>query len=269
MRKTEGNAAKISATLMYFVMLFMNMSAALFPITGLKTQDVSAKYETLFAPAGLTFSIWSVIYLLLALFLIYQWFSKDSSGVLADQRLMKGLNTWFLASSILNIVWLLTWQYEWLKTSVVLMFGLLASLIYINHLLKKISLTKKEYVCIRLPFSVYFGWITVATIANVSSMLVKENIPLFMNDPVFWTIAILLVGVVIAGATIVDNHDIAYGVTVLWAYLGILMKHEAADGWNQAYPTIITTTIVCLVLLIIACLFVAIRNLRKRRRAFV
>jgi hypothetical protein len=270
METVKGKQSKLAATILFIIMLFVNMSAALFPINGMKTQDISAKYETLFAPAGLTFSIWSVIYLLLAAFLVYEWFFKPhATTVLADRPLLDKLNKLFFISSVLNCLWLFTWQFEYLLVSTVLMLGLLAVLAYINQVLKTVTMDKKEYFFIRLPFSIYFGWITVATIANISATIVQKDISLFMNDPVFWTIAVLIVGVVIAISVIIDNHNIAYGLAVLWGYLGVLLKHESATGWDRAYPTIILTTIICLILLIVACIFVAIRNLKRRKKALL
>ncbi|MGK0550509.1 tryptophan-rich sensory protein [Enterococcus faecalis] len=270
MEKQTGNQSRLWATILFVIMLVVNMSAALFPINGMKTQDISQKYETLFAPAGVTFAIWSVIYLLLAAFLVYQWMAKARvSAVITNRQLLNKVNWAFSISSILNCLWLFTWQFEYLLISTILMLGLVGSLFYLNYLLRTIPFDKKEYVLIRLPFSVYFGWITVATIANISATIVQQEIPLFMKDQPFWTNAALVIGLVVAVSIIIDNRNIAYGLAVIWGYLGVLLKHESASGWDQRYPSIITTTIISLILLVIACIFVAVRNMKRRKKALI
>lgn len=255
MTKSNSLGTKLLITIIYFVMIAVNAAAVLLPLNGMTTEEVSDTYPNLFAPAGLTFSIWSVIYLGLAGFVVYQWFKPTKQSVLNDLQVRRKLSLLFISSSILNSVWLLAWQYLQIDLSVVIMLALLIVLIYTNHMLTKASLTKKDYFFIRLPFSIYFGWITIATIANITAFLVDKNIAVLQNNQVMWTIIILIVGLVIIATTIIRNQDIAYGLATLWAYYGILLKHQALDGWAGAYPEIITTVVICLGILAILCLY--------------
>ncbi|ALS38206.1 hypothetical protein ABID30_000099 [Enterococcus rotai] len=255
MTKSNSLGTKLLITIIYFVMIAVNAAAVLLPLNGMTTEEVSDTYPNLFAPAGLTFSIWSVIYLGLAGFVVYQWFKPANQSVLNDLQVRRKLSLLFIISSILNSVWLLAWQYLQIDLSVVIMLALLIVLIYTNHMLTNASLTKKDYFFIRLPFSIYFGWITIATIANITAFLVDKNIAVLQNNQVLWTMIILIVGLVIIAATIIRNQDIAYGLATLWAYYGILLKHQALDGWAEAYPEIITTVVICLVILAILCLY--------------
>ncbi|OJG75957.1 hypothetical protein RV12_GL000296 [Enterococcus quebecensis] len=247
-------------------MLGTNAAAVLLPLNGMTTEEVSDTYSNLFAPAGLTFTIWSLIYLLLAVFVVYQWLAPTGKSILSDQKISGQLRILFILSSILNSAWLFAWQYLQIDLSVLIMLGLLITLIYINQVLAKASLNKKESIFVRLPFSVYFGWITIATIANITAFFVDKNIDFFQNNQILWTVIILAVGVFIVSWTIIHNQDVAYGLVALWAYFGILLKHQSVDGWNQKYPMIITTVIVCLVILVVVCvyeLFLQIKNKKK------
>lgn len=265
MNTTQSLWSKLLVTIIYVVMLGTNAAAVLLPLNGMTTKEVSDSYPNLFAPAGLTFAIWSVIYLLLGGFVIYQWFKPAERSILADQKNGRKLRNLFIVSSILNSVWLLAWQYLYIDLSVVIMLALLIVLIYMNRMLANATLTKKDSIFLRLPFSVYFGWITIATIANITAFLVDKNSKFLQNNQVLWTVIILIMGLMIISITIIRNHDIAYGLATLWAYYGILNKHQAADGWNGAYPVIITTVSICLVILAIICIYEMVLFFKRKK----
>ncbi|MFD2305795.1 tryptophan-rich sensory protein [Enterococcus termitis] len=264
MNEMKTNMSKWLIPIIYVIMIAVNAAAVLLPLNGMTTQEVSDSYPNLFAPAGLTFSIWSVIYLLLAGFVIYQWRQPKSTSILADKTSAQKIRWVFLISSILNSVWLVAWQYLYINTSVVIMLGLLATLIYCNRLLAKANLNTMDYFLVRLPFSVYFGWITIATIANITAFLVDKKIDFLQDNQPIWTVIILIVGVLIISATIIRNRDFAYGLATIWAYYGILNKHQAQDGWNDAYPMIITTVMICLAVIALVCLYDLFLRFKKK-----
>ncbi|MEI5995528.1 tryptophan-rich sensory protein [Candidatus Enterococcus mansonii] len=267
MDKNQSIMSKWVVTIIYFLMIGTNAAAVLLPLNGLTTQEVSDSYPNLFAPAGLTFSIWSVIYLLLGGFVVYQWIQPSNQSILSNQKERNKIRRVFIVSSVLNSVWLFAWQYLQIDLSVVIMLGLLIVLIYINQLLSKEILTKKDFIFIRLPFSVYFGWITIATIANITAFFVDKKIAFLQNNQEFWTISILIVGLVIIGATIIRNRNIAYGLATLWAYYGILVKHQSVDGWNNQYPAIIMTVLICLVVIALVCVYELVFQLKHKKKA--
>lgn len=233
----------------YILMITVNALANILPINGQTTGEVSAKYDNLFAPAGFTFSIWSVIYLLLGLHVLYQlgFFHKQLKPSIVP--LVTKVGICFSISSILNTLWILAWHYEKLLLSVILMIGLLLCLIYINKLTVGASLSFKESFFIKLPFSVYFGWITVATIANITAFLVSIDWNGFGLSEVAWTIIILLIGTGIGTATLLRFRNPAYGLALLWAYFGIYSKHTSESGFNNQYPAIVMTTVFCMIIL--------------------
>lgn len=243
---------KIAVVVTYLIMIAVNAMANILPINGIDTGAVSDSYPNLFAPAGLTFSIWGIIYLLLAAFTIYQYgfFQGDKSKVKTE--LLGKVGIVFSVSSVVNAAWIFSWHYRMIGLSVILMLVILLSLIYINQLILKEKLDQKEKLFIRMPFSVYFGWITVATIANVTTLLVDLGWNGFGIPESAWTILIILVGLAIGAVTMIRNHDIAYGLVIIWAYAGILIKHMSQNGFAGQYPSIITTVIASIVLMGVA-----------------
>ena len=239
-------AIKILAGLTYIAMVTVNFMANSLPINNRSTGVISDAYPNLFAPAGLTFSIWGLIYLLLAGYVIYQFVPFDKK----NEELLKKINILFIATSLANISWIFAWHYDFIGLSVIIMAILLTLLIKIADILRIQQLTKLEKLIISTPFSIYFGWITVATIANVTVFLVSIGWNRFDIAEFVWTIIILCVGALIGILRIRKDQNIAYGAVLIWAYLGILLKHVSADGFNGQYPSIIASVIVCLLLFI-------------------
>lgn len=265
MSKQESSIMKWMVSIAYVVMLGTNAAAILLPLNGMTTQEVSDAYPNLFAPAGLTFAVWSVIYLLLAGFVIYQWLRPSRSSIMNEPSLSKKIRVLFIVSSILNSVWLFAWQYLQIDLSVVIMLGLLIILISINRLLVKDALTIKDRIFVRLPFSIYFGWITIATIANITAFFVDKQIDFLQNNQPMWTVIILIVGLLIICATIISNRNIAYGCVTIWAYYGILFKHQAQDGWNGAYPMIILTVMGCIAVIVLVCVYESMQEFKRKK----
>lgn len=251
---------KIFVALTYVVMIVVNYLANALPINNIDTGAVSDLYPNLFAPAGITFSIWGLIYLLLGLYVLYQFgvFSKIN---LKNKNLLNKIGIYFIISSIANALWIFSWHYGLLYLSVLLMATILLCLIKINLLLRKNK--SKEFLFLNLPFSIYFGWITVATIANITILLVNLGWNGFGISDSIWTIVILLVGSVIGILTSLKNKDVAYISVFIWAYIGIIIKHTSSVGFNNQYPEIITAASICIVLFLTTIGFI-LYNKRKK-----
>lgn len=232
---------RIFALLAYIAMIVVNFLATSLPINNRGTGEISDAYSNLFAPAGITFSIWGLIYLLLAIYVIYQFKSKNGG-------LLKKINILFIITSIANILWIFAWHYDYIGLSLALMLVLLIGLIKIADTLRSNELTAEERKFIGIPFSVYFGWITVATIANVTVFLVSINWGGFGIAEFIWTSIILLIGATIGILRMNKDKSVAYGLVLVWAYLGILLKHLSNDGFAGQYTVVITTVIICLAL---------------------
>jgi len=230
----------------YVAMVAINALANILPINGVNTGQVSDSYPNLFAPAGITFAIWGVIYLLLAMYTIYQFGFFGSVRDTASQRLMSSIGLLFSITSVANGAWIFAWHYRAIAATMVLMLILLVCLAAINLMLRKKQLTMKERFFIRLPFSVYFGWITVATIANTVAFLVDAGWDGFGIPDTAWAVFIIATGMVIGTVTMLVNKDVAYGLVLIWAYAGIMLKHVSAQGFAGEYISVIITVAVCL-----------------------
>lgn len=195
-------------------------------IGGQQTAAVSDAYPTLFTPAGYVFSIWSIIYIGLIAFAVFQARNTESAAAVRDK-----IGYWFAANAVLNVVWLFLWGTELLWWSVIVMLGLLASLIVIYQRLEIGDVSaespdsnKLATWAVRVPFSIYTGWISVATIANISVALVGSGWQGGALGPRFWTVVVLLAGTALGLLATWLRRDVAYALVVVWAFVGIAVE---------------------------------------------
>jgi len=242
----ENKWVKIFVIIGFFQMVIINYMANSLPINGITTGDLSDKLKNLFTPQGSTFAIWGVIYSLLLIFIIRLQFGP------IDKKTEK-LSKLFVINSIFNSSWIFAWHFELLVFSLMLMVGLLINLIKINILLKNISDWSNK-LTLQIPFTVYFSWISIATIANVTSVLVGYEWNRFGLSEELWTQLILFIGIILALSQLIYFKQIVYIFVFLWAYLGIYLKHVSLEGFNNQYPNIINVLIVGLIILSISIL---------------
>ncbi|WP_101911154.1 tryptophan-rich sensory protein [Marasmitruncus massiliensis] len=260
--KSMKTCIKISVIVTFMAMVLVSVLAETLPVNGMTTGQVSNLYPNLFVPADYTFSIWPVIYLLLAGYALYQFgfFRKKSENPHAMLRHEVGV--YFCVSSLVNICWVLVWHYQMIALSLILIVILLACLAEIVQAISKENLTPKETMFLKLPFDIYTGWISIAAIANITVYLVSLEWDHFRTIESAWTIIVLLTGLVAGLRAILKYDHIAFGMIVIWAYLGILVKHLSKDGFSGSYPRIIGVVAVSLILLFAA----AVRALMDKRK---
>jgi hypothetical protein len=220
----------------FAVMITANTLANTLPINGFTTGELSDMYPNLFVPAGVTFSIWGLIYLLLLIFVVTQTVAAFSEK--ASKYLLSPLASWaFALTCVLNSLWIITWHYQMVFLSVVVMLLFLATLIY---LVKRMDSERIENFwsrfAVKLPFSIYLGWISVATIANITALLVHWNWNGFGIPENIWTIIMIGAGTFLAATMMLKRADIFYALVVIWAFYGIIIKREASE---PLYPEII------------------------------
>ena len=267
--KRKFSSLSIITAVTFGIMVLLNVLANVLLINGQNTGEVSDAYANLFAPAGYTFSILGIIYLLLGAYTLYQlgFFRKDE---LEDREsLLNNINILFSVSSVANAIWILTWHYEKMLLATILIIVILICLILINLRIERSKLSLKEKMFIYLPFNVYFGWLTVATIANITTFLVSTGWGGFGISEDIWTAIILIVGFLIAGLVIMRQRNIAYGLVILWSYIGIYVKHISKDGWNSEFPLVTTTVTVLIVLIIITMLYTLFVIKKKAKKETV
>ena len=211
--------SKLLVLAAYLVMLAVNALANIVPFNGITTGEVSDAYANLFAPAGLTFAIWGLIYLALAGYALYQlgFFqqAKEDDQLKSDQQ----VRFLFILSSLANAAWMFAWHYRQIPLSLSLILILLLCLAAINVITRKRTLPSGDRFFVRLPFAIYFGWITVATIANVTALLVDMGWNGAGIGQATWTVLVLLAGLLIGWITTVFLRSVAYGLVLVWVVI--------------------------------------------------
>lgn len=217
----KRNTLLILETLSYLLVLMFNFLANALPLGGKQTGQVSAEYPTLFTPAGFTFSIWGIIYFLLAVYLLRRW------SLIRRGDLIPG-GEWFVLSSILNISWLFAWHYGYLGISMLLMAGFL--LVLIRWYSIACSYRRKPHFWLSVPVSVYLAWICVATIANASIFLVSLG---GLPQTAIWTTVMLFIAAGMGVFMLFRFRDLAFVLVILWAFFGIY-HNRISDGGDDA-----------------------------------
>lgn len=212
-------------------MLVMNYLANALPLNNKTTGELSDSFPNLFVPAGLTFSIWGVIYILLLLYVIFQF--KDSNALTVSK-----ISLAFGITCLLNALWIVFWHYGKLPLSLLVMAGLLASLIYIN-----IAIRDLPFGIIKASFGIYLGWICIATIANVTAVLVTSGWNGFNISQEVWTIIMIAVGTLLVALAIYRLNNPFLGLAVVWAFLGIAIKRQ------DDYKTKLITAVIAMVII--------------------
>jgi hypothetical protein len=219
----------------FIAVIVVNGMANGVPLGGQTTGEISAKYPTLFTPAGFTFGIWGLIYTLLACFVIYQALPAQRN----NQRIA-AISALFIANCAANAAWIFVWHYDLLWLSLVLMVCLLVTLMMIYQELDAAGppASKSEWLFVRAPFSLYVGWITVATIANISVLQTAMG----WNDALLveldWTYLKLALAGAIGATVIVRKHDIVYVLVIAWAAYGVASKQIATPEIVGAATTL-------------------------------
>jgi hypothetical protein len=227
----------------FAVVVVVNALATSIPLGGMTTGQLSDLYPNLFVPAGLTFSIWGVIYILLGIYVAYGLvFSARKTE--PSNSLMEKVGVLFIITCVANAGWIFSWQYRVLPLSLVCMVVLLVALILIYNGLGigRASAGSSEKYMVHLPMSIYLGWISIATIANVTVLLVYYRWNRFGIDEQVWAVIMIAVGILLGLLLLFYRRDIFYTLVIDWALLGILLKRVAVD--RGATQGVIITSIV-------------------------
>ena len=208
--------------------LYVNYLAGTGELNNLSSAEISAFYPTLFTPAGFTFSIWGIIYLLNLSFVLVQVYKL----IKCSGDFNKRLNMTYILVCAFNMLWLYSFHYQLLLASVIIMVGMLSSLIY-TVVITNSSRTQSKISYVEfVVFSVYLGWISVATIANISIWLV--DLGFTHNNPSIIAMMVMSVGVALAIWQNYRMKNYWYGLVIIWAFYGIYVARSTdfANGAN-------------------------------------
>ena len=207
---------------LYLVTVFVNYASTVFLFGDSDTGDVSDKYSTLFTPAGYAFSIWGLIYLALGVYVFYQAFWARP-----DQNLYDRLAPWLMVNLLFNSLWLPTFQYELIALSVLFMLVILGTLVQLQIILTQdTTLPARERAGVRVPFSLYLGWISVATITNLAVFVKYSGWEIPDASESTWVVIMAVVGALLAFLVARATRDWIYPLVFVWAYVAIAVKQS-------------------------------------------
>ncbi len=192
---------------------------------GYSVGDISAKYQNLFTPASYAFAIWGVIYLSLLSFVVYQ--SLSLFGKRTDDSIVQRIGWSFVVANLGNVAWLLIWLSDSVGLSLVLMLVIFVALlkIFINDKIALPDASTRHIAFVWWPFSLYFGWITVALVANIAAYLTSIGWQAVAFGETAFTIFVLLVVATIYLFMVWKRNTRLYGLVGVWALVAIAVRH--------------------------------------------
>jgi hypothetical protein len=232
--------------------LTVNVLASALPLNGQNTGEISDRFQVFFVPAGYVFAIWFLIFVGWIAFAIFQFLPVQK-----ESPRLRNLGYWFALSGIFNAAWLFCWHYNLFGLSVLVMLTLLGTLIvsYLKLDVGRAAVSSAEKWAVDVPLSVYLGWISVATVANITSWLYSINWNGFGITPQVWAVIMLVVASLIGVLMTLSRKDSGYLFVFVWAFAGIAVK-QAVE------PLVANTAWVATVIM----LGLAIYSIFQRRR---
>lgn len=259
MNKQRRLVWAIVNTLGLAVALVCNGLANALPLNGKGTGELSDLYPNLFVPAGLTFSIWGVIYLWLLAFVGYGF---TLVGDDRDRNPLALIGPWFLVNTLANAAWIFAWHWQQVELALVIMGVILTSLIamYLRLGVGRAPAPRADRWLVHAPVSVYLGWITVASIANVTTLAIDLGATPYGTVQAGLTAGVMATAVLITGRMLQAHRDLLYAGVVVWAFLGIWLKRSSSQ--EDGSGIVATAALVGIVLLIVGMIAAKVRRRR-------
>ena len=244
---------QIANLLTVILALTVNALAVALPLNGQDTGEISDRFQVYFVPAGYVFSIWSVIFIGWIAFAVFQLLPSQK-----DNPRLRRLGYLFALSNLANGAWLFCWHYNQFGLSVIVMLTLLGLLIasYLRLDVNRREVPVSEYWSVDVLFSIYLGWITVATVANISDWLYFIGWDGFGIAPQIWAVIMLGVASLLGLAMALARRDAAYLGVLVWAFIGIAIKQTSA-------PVVVWSAWIAAAAMVVLALF----SLYRRRTA--
>ena len=232
----------------------LNILANALPLNGLNTGEISDRFQVYFVPAGYVFAIWGLIYIGWIAYAIYQALPSQRE----NPRLVKigYLPAW---SGLANMAWLVLWHWEQFPLTLFAMLSLLGILIaiYLRLDIGRAKVNRLERWCLDIPFSVYLGWISVATIANLTQVLDYIGWSGWGISDLNWAVIMLFVAAALAWLVAITRRDVAYLLVFIWSFAGIANK-------QAAFPTVATSAWIAAGLVLAALVYSIFMQLKQR-----
>ena len=207
----------ISMTLSLVVVITIQLVANSFSLNGKTTFEILNRLPILFTPANYVFSIWLLIYgfLIVWLYGFYRTQRQHSSTILNLRTFL------FISSTVLTILWLLLWQYEFFHWTVIIMIALLATLTKLYFTYPK----DENHLLARVPISIYFGWVIISFMELINYVLTFREWGRWGLSDSLWTVIFLTVATAIALHFIYHYRDAPLNAVFMWVFIGIFVKN--------------------------------------------
>ena len=232
--------------------IFVNYLAGTGKINNVTPGFISDKYPTHITPAGYAFSIWSLIYIGMIGFSIYQMLPSQ-----ADNPRFRAIRTVYLLNCVANCAWIYLWHYEQIIAALGVIFLLLATLVYINIKLQNTETATEAWLS-KIPFSIYFGWVTVASILNATIALVYLGVATSDFTAQILGAGLIIIAVILGILMRFKLNLTAYPVAVAWALTAIAVAHGG--------KTIIVVTSAIAVIILLVTALSAFLNAKNQTR---
>jgi hypothetical protein len=250
---SKDTIRQIANLLSVILALTVNILASALPLNGQNTGEISDRFQVYFVPAGYVFSIWGIIYLGWIAFTVFQFQPSQK-----ESPRLRRLGYLFALSNLANAAWLFCWHYNLFGWSVLVMLTLLGLLIasYLRLNVNRFPVPAFEYWSVDVLFSVYLGWITVATVANITDWLYFVGWDGFGIPAQVWAVIMLAVASMLGLAMSITRRDVGYLAVLIWAFIGIAVKQTSV-------PIVVTSAWIAAALMT----GLAILSLVRRRAA--
>lgn len=260
LKSTQRKILQLLNVIALIITLIINGLSGTGIFNGKTVGEISDMYPNLFTPAGLTFSIWSVIYIFLIVFVIYQ--ARDVFKTeKEDIPYIEQINVYFILSCVFNSTWIIVWLYGLIAFSLIIMILLLLVLIiaYLRLNIARNEISTKDKIIIWIPFSLYLGWISIATIANVTVFLVSINWDGFGISSLVWTFIILIVAMILTLTVLNTRKDRIYPLVTIWALIGVIIRRY------ESYPELFILALIIISIISINLIFLSWKVIQKKR----
>ncbi|MEO5691362.1 MAG: hypothetical protein ABIQ64_04200 [Candidatus Saccharimonadales bacterium] len=260
----EDVRLKLAAILALTGVVFFNAITSLLAANDGDNVRLSDKYPNLLAASDSVSIIWIFIFIGLWAYVIYQFSTMRGKDSSISELSLNRISIFFILNTVLNVLWVLSLVLEVFWLSVVLIIAILYTLVRITGYISNDTLAARDTVFIRVPFSLYFGWVTYATVGNIMLWLVSMNWTTFTSHRGTWAVGLVIAAAGFALVMMYRHVDWIYGAAVLWAFLGILVDHLSPSGWNGTYPTMIVALTIVISVLVVATLYVGEKEYRQK-----
>jgi len=235
------------------LVLIINYLAISLPLNNRTTDEISDMYPNYFVPAGFTFSIWGIIYMFMIFFIVYTLIKYKTKDSHVNQKVI-AIGPMYFFSGLANVSWIVCWHYQFVLSSICVMVLLLFFLTYIYKLFSKLdNVTTRDRFFMQTFFSIYLGWISVATISNITAGLVFLDWNRFGLTEPTWAILMICLSTILGLVIVNSKKDVAFGLVIVWAIFGIYSKQSSGVDFtseNVAFVSKICGTLLSMYILL-------------------